>query len=201
MSKLTEVTKKDIADAALIAQLIGVADYTGQSLHCDEIPSRKLHDCPNCEHIEEGQYCNHHEDWDCVASMIGATIYAVHLWLAFSNAVQTTREDRACDLRYLKKKGTKRELKEHTGLYAWVDSIREGGIHRRASGLNDLEVAALLSEGHLPPEWKLVARHRPTRALRKPKDIDLKLPMVLVRMGSWGPIAEAPPTKKETSAL
>lgn len=203
MSKLKEVTKKDVAHAALIAQLIAGAYLADAYLCCIEIPPRKLHDCPECKHVEHGEYCDHYEDWDCVASAIGATINAVHLWLSFSNAISTTTEDRDGELR---KEGTKRELLEHARLYAWVDSIREGGIHHDEWHLNNLEVAALLREGHLPPGWRLVARRRklakaPSLTPNRHEDVRVgngKLPMVQVRMTASGPVAEAGTTARMT---
>jgi hypothetical protein len=199
--RLQDVTKKDIEDAALIADIIGGAYRINAqaSLFCIEVPSRKLHDCPNCEHIEHGEYCDHHEDWDCVASAIGAAYNAIHLWLAFSNALSTTRKDRDGELQYLKREGTTRERKEHVKLYAWVDSMRAGGFRRRhGEDLVDLEVATLLREGYLPPGWRLVARHRKITTVPKSKRGSCvntgELPTVLVRMTTSGPVAEALPT-------
>lgn len=205
MSRLEEVTKKDIEDASMLAQLIGgaeVAGAYGMYLCCLEIPSRKLHDCPDCKHIEHGTYCDHHEEWDCVASAIGASANAVHLWMSFSNAIGTTVDDRGGELRYLQEKGTERERKEHKRLYAWVDSIQQGGIDHDEPGLNDLEVAVLLREGHLPPGWKVVAKHRRLKTVPASKsesgrrrNLDVVdtggLPMVRVRMTASGPVAEA----------
>ena len=203
MSKLKEVTKKDVADAAMIAQLIGnadLADVADADRRCIEIPMRKLHDCPDCKHCERGEYCDHYEDWDCVASAIGATANAVHLWLSFSNAISATAKDRAADLRYLKEKGSKRSLLEHTQLYAWVDSIREGGIYHDKYAFDELEVAALLREGYLPPGWKLVAKRR--KSTRAPASTQnrhqnkLPLPTVQVRMTPSGPVDGAVATAR-----
>ena len=159
-TKARKVTKKDVMDAALIAQLIGGADIARAEFACVEHPPRKLHDCPDCEHVEYGAECEHGEEWECVAGAIGATLQALDLWMEISNAFFTTVKDRAAELRYLRTDGTMRELRGRAQLYDWVDSICKGGINHGSLGLNELEVAALLRDGHLPPGWRVVTRSR-----------------------------------------
>ena len=156
--KMREVTKKDVADAAMIAQLIGGADIAGAGFTCVEQERRKLHDCPDCDHFEHVAQCDHANEWDCVPAAIGASSRAADLWMEVSNAFVTTAKDRQGELDDCRRDGAAQELREREQLYAWVDSIRPGGIAHGDLGLNGLEVAAVLRDGHLPPGWKVVAK-------------------------------------------
>ena len=194
MRKTREVMKKDVADAAMIAQLIGGADITDVCFTCVESPEpRRLHDCPDCKHFEHVDECDHGWEWECVADAIGASSQALDLWMDTCNAFFATAGDRARELNYLQREGTIQELQTRAQLYAWVDSIRKGGIDHGDLGLNELEVAVLLREGHLPPGWKLVAKkhQKPPLVAKKrrthKKDAARRLPMVVVNMTANGP--------------
>ena len=198
MTKTREVTKKDVSDAAMIAQLIGGADVAGAGFTCIERERRRLHDCPDCDHYERVDECTHANEWDCVPAAIGASPEAVDLWMKTSNALFTTAKDRKGELDYLRREGTKQEIQEHEQLYAWVDSIREGGVDHGDIGLNELEVASLLREGHLPPGWKLVAKKRPKPQpiTKKRRENDVaaarKPPLIQINMTTYGPQALSP---------
>lgn len=204
--KTREVTKKDVADAAMIAQLIGGADVTDAGFTCVEQEPRKLHDCPDCEHYEHVDECEHQHEWECIPAAIGASPEALDLWMDVSNAFFTTAEDREAELHYFRTEERKRELRAREQLYAWVDSIREGGIDHGDIGLNELEVAELLRDGHLPPGWKIVAKTRKLQPVPKKRlgrresaprgrllrQVEISgLPMVRINMTALGPQVES----------
>lgn len=220
--KLRRVAKKDVEDAAMIAELMGGADLAGTSFCCVDNVPRKRHDCPDCDHFERVAECEHQGgEWECVASAIGASSRALDLWMTFSNACFTTRRDRENERHYLESdthrhfvQSDKRcrdvqgkiatELRDHDRLYAWVDTIRQGGIQhgRRGLGYNELEVAYLLREGYLPPGWEVVAKHKASAghvtSRRRSRRSDSKrnsvmtgrLPVVRIVMTASGPKAE-----------
>lgn len=195
--KMREVTKKDVADAAMIALLIGGADMAGVPFCCIDLPRPKLHNCPDCDHHETVAKCEHRGgEWECVPPALGASSRAFDLWMKASNALTATTEDRKGDLDYHRRAGTKQELKECEQLYAWVDSIREGGINHGSLGLNGLEVAAVLRDGHLPPGWKVATkltkkRRKVPREDNAPVDKQVlgELPMIRIVMTPRGPWA------------
>lgn len=194
MKKTREITKKDIADAALIAQLIGGADIAGAPFTCVEQERRRLHSCPDCDHFVRVAKCDHRGgEWECIASAIGASPQALELWMAISNAFFTSAKDRQDELHYFRTEEPK-ELQEREQLYAWVDSIRKGGINhgRGKLGLSELEIAEVLRDGHLPPGWRVVTKHRKPQIdadQNKPSAILAAkgLPMVRVNMTAGGP--------------
>jgi hypothetical protein len=140
--KIRRVTRKDIEEAALLAQILGEAEMTGADFSC----LTRLHDCPDCPHSTES--CGHRYEWDCIADAIGASDMAIALWLSISNAFGTYKVEREEEIEDAQTPAQKRDVERY---YAWVDSF--GGD----DGLDDeLEMAALLREGELPPGWKRV---------------------------------------------
>lgn len=141
--KIRCVTRKDIEEAALLAQILGEAEMTGADFSC----FTRLHDCPDCRH--HSPECGHCYEWDCVADAIGASDTAIALWVHMSNVFATSKKEREEELADARTPAEKRRLLRR---YAWVDSLFEGGAL-----CDELEMAALLREGQLPPGWKMIS--------------------------------------------
>jgi hypothetical protein len=141
--KIRRVTRRDIEEAALLAQILGEVNMTGAEFCC----LIRLHDCPDCRHSIEP--CGHGYEWDCIADAIGASDTAIALWLSISNAFGTSKKEREEEMEDAQTPAQKRTV---VRLYAWVDSFFNGGDIR-----DELEMAALLREGELPPRWKVKA--------------------------------------------
>jgi hypothetical protein len=133
-------SQRTIQDAATIALIIG---------GCDELPYGHpsyredgfvcLKHCRTC-----ACDCKHKSEWECVAAAIGASPMAVRLFVSMGNALAFDAEAE-CDT-----------PPDEWGRYiAWLAEIGHpagcGGLDRWEPSSPDLEVAALLLDGVLPP--------------------------------------------------
>jgi len=125
------VTLKDVRDAALIGQIVGEASMADAPTIC------------------LGEGCGHPLEEDCVASALGASGGAYDLWLCASNAIATTRNERAAEIADAETSDAKLRLKK---LYAWVDGVC-GSIEDLATA--ELHAASLLRDGDIPPGWSI----------------------------------------------
>lgn len=149
--KVRLVTRKEVLDAALLGELFGVADLTGANPSCLSVPSKvREHGCSNCQHFIPAS-CGHFNEWDCIASAIGASGNAVDLWLTFSNALHEDENSFQKELAYVEQNRPRREAIRMREVHAWAVSIRGT---KPLNSIGDLESAVLLREGHLPPGWK-----------------------------------------------
>lgn len=136
------VTRDDVEKAALLAEIIGGYDSwnrdengsirvmaTASGLRCSA-----SHHCPTCTCRNE---CEHDDVWGCVAAAIGASDRAVGLWMSVGLALGEAPDDRCEDASFVERQ--------------WVEE-NFGDVE-----INDeLEVAALLRDGWMPPTYRLV---------------------------------------------
>jgi hypothetical protein len=148
--KIRGVTRKNVREAALIGQIIAEAALAETNVTCV---------------VDDDDCCGHMLEEHCVAEAIEASKMAAWLWVATSNAIATPRHERAKAIAEVKTPAEKQRLKR---LYAWVDTV-SGHIARL--GLAELHAAALLCDGVLPPDWKIVPGRatRPGRRYRRPR--------------------------------
>jgi hypothetical protein len=143
-----EVTRRDVKAAILIAEIVGSYDqvfpddHNHEGLYCLNGSSH----CPTCKCDPE--QCDCYDFWDCVARAIGASENAAALYLRVSNALDDLRPEVPDNAR-----GDSESRK-------WAASFIDETSHLdRESFSPDLEAAALLQEGFLPPGFVL-ARDR-----------------------------------------
>lgn len=153
-----KVTRKDVEDAILIGEILGGYDEAfpdGDPYHdlCCLVNFVQLaaEHCPTCScKSDDYTECDHQEGiWECIATAVGASHEAEMLWMHVSNIVSDLLPDtREID---------KYEEPIKSWLAALVDKSRR--CDRRELN-NDLEAAALLRDGLLPPDAILVERKR-----------------------------------------
>ena len=185
MKPWIKVTRKDIEDAILIGEILGGYDEAfpnGVADHdlCCLVNFVQLdaEHCPTCScKSKDHDSCDHRDGiWECIADSIGASPEAAILWMHVSNIISDLHPDT-------------REIDkfDETSIKNWLSSLVDKsrrGDRRKLN--NDLEAAALLREGLLPPDAIVVSRKK-KRKMRKPKGNTtgpgfVRLPMVQVRM-------------------
>lgn len=151
-SDLLKVTRKDVEDAILLGDIIGGYDETfpngdsWQDLCCLPVTVKHKH-CPSCTcESNEYEWCDHQHDIQrCVMAAIGASPEAEMLWLTTSLTIRDLHP------------GTRDVDKSEPVFQRWLAPLVRPG-RRDHEGLNeDLEAAALLREGLLPPGVIVVA--------------------------------------------
>lgn len=197
-----QVTARDVEHAATIAQIIGEHDQLDVGLpSCLPVDGlQKKHDCPSCTHFRTIE-CDHRNEWDCIASAIGASQAAVDLWMKFSNILHTTQEDRDLEVKDAIEHDEPARRDRYYIEYAWAGTLFEGcsrSLNELVADHDELEIAALLRDGHLPPGWELVKRR--TRPYQRPEDLRdqptqmpapgpcTPKPLVVVNMSNKGPV-------------
>lgn len=138
------VTARDVDDAATIANIIGGMDECHEldsdlfgevGLLC--ITTVHAHICGHCAHREP---CSHIDFWECVADAIGASPEALALYMRITCILDASQ--RASELTELDKDEV-----------AWLSEL--GAFEGDEFFHSELEAAALLDEGELPPGWEL----------------------------------------------
>lgn len=143
--KIRKVTRRDVRDAALVGQIIAEADLIRSDVTC----------------VVDDDCCGHMLDEHCVAEALGASKMAVCLWVVTSNAIATPLHERAEKIAAAKTPAERQRLER---LYAWADIV-SGQISRL--GVAELHAAALLRDGVLPPDWKVVPGRAAARRGRR----------------------------------
>jgi len=144
--KTRKVTRRDVRDAALAGQIIAEADLIRSNVACI---------------VDDDDCCGHMLEEHCVAEALGVSGMAVCLWVATSNAIATPLHERAEEIAAAKTPAERQRIER---LYAWVDAV-SGQISRL--GIAELHAAALLRDGVLPPDWKVVPGRAAARRGRK----------------------------------
>jgi hypothetical protein len=160
-----KVTRKDIEDAIVIGEILGGFDEAFP----DGVPDRDLcclvnfvqldaEHCPTCScKSDDHDECDHRDGiWECIAASIGASPEAELLWMHVSNIVS----DLHPDAREIDKYGEP--------IKSWLASLVDESSRCDRYELNsNLETAALLHEGLLPPDVVVVSRKQKKRSATK----------------------------------
>jgi len=163
---MLNVTRRDVADAAIIAQILG--EYHAAFPCSDEDVDLCCKDGSTFMHIPEGHCesctcvrydygdCGHREGvWQCIATAIGASSAAVALWMRLSNIISDL-DPGAREINKNKDPDVVRWLAEQAG-----------DARGRKRICEDLETAALLREGTLPPGVEVVSAAEKQRAKKE----------------------------------
>lgn len=151
-----KATRQDIKDAILIADILGgyaEAFPDGDADH-DLCCLVNFEHCPTC--TCESEECPCMGAWQCVSDALGASAEAEALYLRVTNEIDDLFPDRA---------------PQHEASYpetrAWIASlVDETSRFDRGLLRPDLETAALLRDGLLPPGVILVKPRKTTRRRR-----------------------------------
>lgn len=149
-----KATRKDIADAILIGEILGGHDEAfpdgEHDLRClKNVFQLNAGHCATCSCTSEAyDECAHIDGvWECVAAAVGASPQAETLWMHVSNIVSDLHPD------------TREGDKFKEPLKSWLTSLVDASRRCDRRELNkDLEAAALLRDGLLPPDVVRVFR-------------------------------------------
>lgn len=162
MKPWIRVTRHDIENAILLGEIIGgykEAFPEGEAeldLRCPRrVFQRNVEHCPTCScKSEDYDECEHRDGfWECVATAVGASPEAEMLWMHVSNIVSDLHPDTREGDKY-----------DEEPIKSWLASLVDAFRRCDRRELNkDLEAAALLRDGLLPPDVVVVSENQKKR--------------------------------------
>lgn len=151
-----KVTRQDIKDAILVADILGgyAEAFPDGDAYYDLCCLVNSEHCPTC--TCKSEECRHSYIWECLGEALEASLKVDALYVRISNAIDDLFPHRARE----------RETSDPE-TRAWIASlVDETSRFDRGLLRPDLETAALLRDGLLPPGVILVKPRRTTRKRR-----------------------------------
>ena len=152
--KVTKVTSRDVEHAILIGEILGgyAEAFPDVNVHVDDDLCCRLDEapCSTCRCVDAP--CEHQYIWECVGVSLNTSQAAENLWLQTSNAILDLHPD------------TPDDHKGSPVIRRWIATLVDSTSCFGDGALQpDLEAAALLRDGILPPGFVLTTSRRPRR--------------------------------------